>query len=154
MRNAVLRASTTSWWQQMSQDPQRECPLLTYLTFAICKPSLSFLWGTKKRETELEAEILKEAVKNLTSQTSNNNKKILLVLTEQKRSCFFNHMSYTVNPSTVCPSDASNNIQHDLCSSLYKQMILMNSTSKWSKGVIWCDFKFSFLFGVLQAVCA
>ncbi len=21
------------------------------------------------------------------------------------------------------------------------------------KGVIWCDFKFSFLFGVLQAVC-
>ncbi len=22
------------------------------------------------------------------------------------------------------------------------------------KGVIWCDFKFSFLFGVLQAVCA
>ncbi len=22
------------------------------------------------------------------------------------------------------------------------------------KGVIWCDFKFSFLFGVLQADCA
>ncbi len=25
---------------------------------------------------------------------------------------------------------------------------------KHIKGVIWCDFKFSFLFGVLQAVCA
>ncbi len=26
---------------------------------------------------------------------------------------------------------------------------------KWAfKGVIWCDFKFSFLFGVLKAICA
>ncbi len=24
----------------------------------------------------------------------------------------------------------------------------------WFKGVIWCDFKFFFLFGVLQADCA
>ncbi len=36
----------------------------------------------------------------------------------------------------------------DLCLGYYQKI------NECLKGVIWCDFKFSFLFGVLQAFCA
>ncbi len=60
----------------------------------------------------------------------------VLVAENKKVSCNKSHL-------------AKNNIKINCLYSM-----LSSSFDKMFKGVIWCDFKFSFLFGVLQADCA